>query len=51
MKSKKIKNKNNFKEFSTETNQEKKYEAFFKEVVIRTAKLVAHWQSCGFVHG
>lgn len=28
-----------------------KYAAFFKEVVLRTARLVALWQSVGFCHG
>ena len=28
-----------------------KYEIFLKEIVQRTAKLVADWQCCGFVHG
>lgn len=30
---------------------EDKYAAFFREVVLRTARLVAHWQAVGFVHG
>lgn len=28
-----------------------KYAAFYKEVVIRTAKMVAHWMAVGFCHG
>ena len=28
-----------------------KYAAFFREVVLRTARLIAHWQVVGFVHG
>lgn len=36
----------NFKEDPVE-----KYAAFFKEVVLRTARLVALWQSVGFCHG
>lgn len=28
-----------------------KYAAFFREVVLRTARLIAHWQAVGFVHG
>ncbi len=30
---------------------EKKYADFFKQVVINTAQLIAHWQAVGFVHG
>ena len=30
---------------------EDKYAAFFREVVLRTARLMAHWQAVGFVHG
>lgn len=30
---------------------EKKYAHFFKQVVIKTAQLIAHWQAVGFVHG
>lgn len=33
------------------TNVTEKYETFYEEVVIRTAKLVAFWQSVGFCHG
>lgn len=29
----------------------KKYAAFLKEVTLRTAKLMAHWQAVGFCHG
>ncbi len=32
-------------------NQSKPYAAFFQAVVERTAQLIAHWQSVGFVHG
>ncbi|XP_054712716.1 protein adenylyltransferase SelO, mitochondrial-like [Uloborus diversus] len=32
-------------------NQLQKYSAFFKEVVLRTARLVALWQCVGFCHG
>ncbi len=32
-------------------NQPKPYAAFFQAVVERTAQLIAHWQSVGFVHG
>uniref|UniRef100_A0A2L2Y9J1 Selenoprotein O n=1 Tax=Parasteatoda tepidariorum TaxID=114398 RepID=A0A2L2Y9J1_PARTP len=32
-------------------SQEQKYIAFFKEIVLRTARLVALWQSVGFCHG
>lgn len=28
-----------------------KYQQWFREVVIRTARLIAHWQSVGFSHG
>ena len=31
--------------------QEKCYAHFFREVVLRTARLIAHWQAKGFVHG
>jgi uncharacterized protein YdiU (UPF0061 family) len=27
------------------------YAGFFREVVLRTARLIAHWQAVGFVHG
>jgi uncharacterized protein YdiU (UPF0061 family) len=30
---------------------EQRYAAFFHEVVLRTAHLMAHWQAVGFVHG
>ena len=30
---------------------EARYAAFFREVVLRTARLIAHWQAVGFVHG
>lgn len=30
---------------------EQRYTAFFQEVVVRTARLMAHWQAVGFVHG
>ncbi|EIJ34860.1 protein adenylyltransferase SelO family protein [Thiothrix nivea] len=30
---------------------ETKYAALFREVVLRTARLMAHWQAVGFVHG
>ena len=30
---------------------EQRYAAFFREVVVRTARLIAHWQAVGFVHG
>jgi uncharacterized protein YdiU (UPF0061 family) len=32
-------------------DQKQRYIAFFDEVVVRTARLVAHWQCVGFVHG
>lgn len=32
-------------------DKEDKYLAFFREVVARTAFLVAHWQAVGFAHG
>lgn len=35
----------------TDGSKEEKYKQFYKEVVIRTAKLVASWQAVGFVHG
>jgi serine/tyrosine/threonine adenylyltransferase len=31
--------------------REDRYPAFFREVVVRTARLVAMWQSVGFAHG
>jgi len=34
-----------------EVDDEKKYEEFYRQVVIRTAKMVAEWQCVGFVHG
>lgn len=37
--------------FFPKCNEDVKYERFFEEVIRRTAKLVAGWQSCGFVHG
>ena len=30
---------------------EARYAAFFREVVLCTARLIAHWQAVGFVHG
>ncbi|MBO0612396.1 protein adenylyltransferase SelO family protein [Thiothrix fructosivorans] len=30
---------------------ENRYAAFFREVVLRTARLIAHWQAVGFTHG
>uniref|UniRef100_T1JEC3 Selenoprotein O n=1 Tax=Strigamia maritima TaxID=126957 RepID=T1JEC3_STRMM len=36
-------------EFATDTD--KKYKQFFKEVLLRTAELVASWQCVGFCHG
>lgn len=36
---------------SLNIEQSEKYARFYKEVVISTAKLVAKWQSVGFVHG
>lgn len=32
-------------------NQTKPYASFFQSVVERTARLIAYWQSAGFVHG
>lgn len=32
-------------------NSEKPYLAFYKEVIARTAKMIAHWQAQGFAHG
>lgn len=32
-------------------DEKQRYIAFFEEVVQRTARLVAHWQCVGFVHG
>jgi uncharacterized protein YdiU (UPF0061 family) len=32
-------------------NADLKYERVFEEIVRRTARLVAEWQCCGFVHG
>ncbi len=28
-----------------------RYRLFYREVILRTARLIAHWQSVGFVHG
>ncbi|KAJ8548676.1 hypothetical protein ON010_g10994 [Phytophthora cinnamomi] len=39
------------RQYYPEINGEKKYEKFFEEVVHRTAKLVAKWQTLGFCHG
>lgn len=36
---------------SSDISQTEKYKLFYKEVVIRTAKLVALWQTVGFCHG
>ena len=36
---------------SATSDRKEKLLAFFEEVVKRTAKLVAHWQSVGFCHG
>lgn len=30
---------------------ERRYSCFFRDVVTRTARLIAHWQAVGFVHG
>ncbi len=35
----------------SESHGKKKYADFFKKVVIKTAQLIAHWQSVGYVHG
>ena len=32
-------------------HSENRYAAFFREVVTRTARLMAHWQAVGFAHG
>ncbi len=37
-----------FPEFREKTDQ---YSLFFKAIVERTAKLIAHWQAVGFAHG
>lgn len=37
--------------FFPKVDEDMKYESFMKEVIVRTAKLVAGWQTCGFVHG
>ena len=37
-----------FPELATETD---KYPRFLREVVLRTARLMAHWQAAGFAHG
>ncbi|KAE8900122.1 Selenoprotein O [Phytophthora fragariae] len=38
-------------QYFAEIEGENKYEQFFEEVVRRTAKLVAKWQTLGFCHG
>ena len=40
-----------YKDIALDSVGEAKYEKVFEEIVRRTAKLVADWQSCGFVHG
>ncbi len=40
-----------YKDIASGSVGEAKYEKVFEEIVRRTAKLVADWQSCGFVHG
>jgi len=43
---------NFFAEATNECNTNvEKYEKFLEDVIKRTAKLVAEWQCCGFVHG
>lgn len=37
--------------FADLVQKDDKYPLFFKEVVRRTAELMAHWQSAGFTHG
>lgn len=38
--------------FYIESSEQKNcYAHFFREVVLRTARLIAHWQTKGFVHG
>ncbi|ETK79329.1 hypothetical protein F441_15082 [Phytophthora nicotianae CJ01A1] len=39
------------RQYFPEISGERKYEKFFEEVVCRTAKLVAKWQTIGFCHG
>ncbi|KAG3140603.1 Selenoprotein O [Phytophthora idaei] len=39
------------RQYFPEINGERKYEKFFEQVVRRTAKLVAKWQTIGFCHG
>ncbi|KAL4099278.1 hypothetical protein PRIC1_007084 [Phytophthora ramorum] len=39
------------RQYFPEIEGERKYEQFFEEVVRRTAKLVAKWQTIGFCHG
>ncbi|KAL3674862.1 hypothetical protein V7S43_000788 [Phytophthora oleae] len=39
------------RQYFPEIQGENKYEQFFREVVQRTAKLVAKWQTIGFCHG
>ncbi|ETO67869.1 hypothetical protein F442_15108 [Phytophthora nicotianae P10297] len=39
------------RQYFPEISGERKYEKFFEEVVRRTAKLVAKWQTIGFCHG
>lgn len=39
---------NFYKEFASEKD---KYMLLFKQIVIRTIKMVSHWQAVGFCHG
>lgn len=41
----------NYFDFDGSMSMEQKYEAFLRENVVRAAKLVAMWDSTGFVHG
>ena len=40
-----------YKELLSEVDEEERYALFYREVVKRTAKLVALWQCVGFTHG
>jgi len=37
--------------WSQDISEHAKYKEFYRQVVIRTANLVAHWQTVGFCHG
>ena len=41
----------NYFDFDSSMSMDQKYEAFLRENVVRAAKLVAMWDSTGFVHG